>query len=87
MTQNTTSISITWDPPNALSLPNAGLIQYSAVQNGRSLWLYVEDSFMIPDLTGLSELTNYSIRMALFDTDNMLCVFSEPVFSTTGIAI
>ena len=38
----------------------------------------------LPDLQGLEELTNYSIRMAVFDDTNRLCVFSEPLVAQTG---
>ena len=64
---------------------NGGFIRYNAVPDGEDMWLFVENSSRIPDLIGLTELTNYSIRMALLDADNELCVFSEPIFTKTGI--
>ena len=88
--QNTNSISLSLDqediPPGSI---NGGLIQYSALPDGADMWLFIEmeNSSRVPNLTGLAEFTNYSIKMAFLDADNKLCVFSEPVFERTGMYI
>ena len=58
-------------------------MQYRAVPDGSTVWLYVEDSDEIPTLTGLNEFTEYSIQMALIES-NKFCVFSESIIVTTG---
>ena len=84
-TKNTTSISLVDEQDTLSGSVNGGFIRYNAVPDGEDMWLFIENSSRIPDLTGLRELTNYSIRMAILDADNVLCVFSEPVFTNTGI--
>ena len=88
-TENITSISLSLvdNEQNTLSGSiNGGLIQYNAVPDGAHMGLLIENISSIGDITGLTELTNYSIRMAFLDAD-VLCVFSEPVFAKTGICI
>ena len=46
--------------------------------------MFVEDSAAIPDLTGLDQFTNYSVQMALVNSDNQTCLFGDPVFAMTG---
>ena len=61
------------------------LLQPTGSGGGR--WLYVDSgssSDELPALQGLEELTNYSIRMAVFDSEARLCVFSRPLVTHTG---
>ena len=50
------------------------------------MWLYaVESGDILPILVELTEFTNYSVQIAVFDSHNTLCVFSEPINALTGI--
>ena len=50
------------------------------------MWLYVvESGDTLPILVELNEFTNYSVQIAVFDSNNTLCVFSEPIIALTGI--
>lgn len=79
------SLSFIWDRPSYYTSTITGLIQYRALPDGNAVWLYVEDNDgTLPTLTGLAESTPYSIKMAVIDSDKMICVFSEATVAVTG---
>ena len=81
--QTSNSLFLSWERPDYYTGSITGLMQYRAVPDGSTVWLYVEDSDDIPSVTGLNEFTNYSIEIALIDS-NKLCVPSATLFAVTG---
>lgn len=79
------SISLIWDRPPYYTSSITGLIQYRALPDGDTIWLYIEENDgALPVLGGLAELTPYSIQMAIIDSSNKMCVFSEAAVEVTG---
>ena len=85
------SLSLLWDRPDYFTASLRGLVYYEPLLlptgSGGGRCLYVDSgssSDELPVLQGLEELTNYSIKMAVFDDTNRLCVFSEPLVAQTG---
>ena len=85
------SLSLLWDRPDYFTASLRGLVYYEPLLlptgSGSGRWLYVDSgssSDELPALQGLEELTNYSIRMAVFDSEARLCVFNHPLVTHTG---
>lgn len=79
------SLSLIWDRPTYYTSSITGLIQYKALPDGDRMWLYIEENDgALPVLRGLAELTPYSIQMAIIDSSNKICVFSEATVAITG---
>lgn len=84
--RNSSSLSISWARPTYYDGSITALLQYRSLLNEDTMWLYVvESGDTLPTLSELTEFTNYSIQIAVFDSTNTLCVFSEPIIALTGI--
>lgn len=82
--QTQSSISLMWERPDYFKDSITGLIQYTALPDGDTMWLYVIESDDIFMLSGLVGMTSYAIQTAVVDRNSKLCVFSTPTIANTS---
>ena len=83
------TLSLMWGRPQYITGNLRGVLEYVTLDSdggSESRWLFIEGSSeILPVLEGLEEFSNYSIRMAVLDESDRLCVFNEPLVALTGI--
>lgn len=82
--QTQSSITLMWERPDYFKDSITGLIQYTALPDGDTMWLYVIESDDIFMLSGLVGMTSYAIQTAVVDRNSKLCVFSTPTIANTS---
>lgn len=84
-----TSLSLQWERPDYFQGSITGFIQYTALPDGDTMWLYVMESDDIVRLSGLEEMTYYTIQTAIVDRNRKICVYSAPIIASTvaGLAL